>query len=247
MEKQFNFHTNLVKTLLILYVFLGQAFLLKAQQPKTMVFDTFHGQNSKNAQTFQGLLPAKTKATINLSQTSITDSVLSGTHALILFSPTKPFTATEKETIVKYLNQGGSMLLIFDEERRTKLEEVGVNDFVKPFGIEFTGDIPVRHNCGAIAEKSNICKTRRELPYSGGRSIAGGEVISRVYDEGNYIHCAYKTTGKGKIILMSDGMAGLLLGRKDGERFSGSNPSDSKYWGKDSEVFMEEIFAFLAK
>jgi hypothetical protein len=168
-------------------------------------------------------------------------------HALIIFSPTKPFTAPEKEAIVKYLNNGGSLLLIFDEERRMKLDEVGVNDFVTPFGMKFTGDAPVRHNCGAIAEKSAICKKRRELPYSGGRSIVGGEVISRVYDEGDYIHCAYKTNGKGKIILMSDGMAGLLLGRKDGVRFSGSNPSDSKYWGADSEVFMKEILAFLTK
>jgi hypothetical protein len=187
------------------------------------------------------------KATINLSETIINDSVLWGQHALVLFSPTKPFTGSEKEAIVKYLKQGGSLLLIFDEERRTKLKEVGVNDFVTPFGIEFTGDIPARHNCGAIAEKNQVCKNRRELPYSGGRSIVGGEVISRVYEDGNYIHCAYKTTGNGKIILMSDGMAGLLLGKKDGVRFSGSTPSDSRYWGADSEIFMKEILAFLVK
>jgi hypothetical protein len=132
-------------------------------------------------------------------------------------------------------------------KRRTKLTEVGVNDFLKTFGVEFTDDAPVRHNCGAIAEKNRICSDRRELPYSGGRSIIGGEVVSRVNDEGNYIHCAYKPNGKGKIILMSDGMAGLLMGSADGVRFSGTNPSDSKYWGKDSEVFMKEILIFLAE
>jgi len=44
---------------------------------------------------------------------------------------------------------------------------------------------------------------------------------------------------------MSDGMAGLLMGGADGVRFSGTVPSDSKYWGKDSRVFMMEILAFL--
>lgn len=245
MEKQFTINTKPLKAAMVLFLFMG--ITLNAQQLKTMVFDSFHGQNPQNAKTFQGLLQAKTKADIILSQTTINDSVLLDKHALILFSPTKPFTAPEKEAIVKYLNQGGSLLLIFDEERRMKLNEVGVNDFVKPFGIEFTGDAPVRHNCGAIAEKSKICEKRRELPYSGGRSIVGGEVISRVYDDGNYIHSAYKTNGKGKIILMSDGMAGLLLGRKDGERFSGTGPSDSKYWGGDSEIFIKEILTFLAE
>lgn len=245
MEKQFAINPKFLKVASVLLLFIG--ITSNAQQVKTMVFDSFHGQNPQNAKTFQGLLPAKTKANITLSQTTINDSVLMDKHALILFSPTKPFTATEKDVIVKYLNHGGSLLLIFDEERRMKLNEVGVNDLVKPFGIEFTDDAPVRHNCGAIAEKSTVCENRRELPYSGGRSIVGGEVISRVYDDGNYIHCAYKTNAKGKIILMSDGMAGLLLGRKDGERFSGTGPSDSKYWGGDSEIFMKEILTFLAK
>ena len=82
----------------------------------------------------------------------------------------------------------------------------------------------------------------------GGRSIRGGTVISRVYDAGEFIHSAFTILPKGgKIIVMSDGMAGLLLGRPDGERFSGTGPGDSKYWGKDSRLFMEEILSFLLK
>jgi hypothetical protein len=46
---------------------------------------------------------------------------------------------------------------------------------------------------------------------------------------------------------MSDGMAGLLMGMPNGERFSGTGPSDSKYWGKDSEIFMKEILKFLVQ
>ena len=218
------------------------------QDRKILVYDTFHGQNPKNGETFNSLLPDNSGAIIEISSQLISDTVLKSKDGLILFSPTKPFLDSEKQRILKYLQSGGSLLFIFDEERRTSLNGVGVNDIIVPFGIELSEDAPVRHNCGAIADSSDICSGKRELPYSGGRSIKGGNIISRVNDEGNYIHCAYlKLPAGGKIIVMSDGMAGLLMGRPDGERFSGTGPSDSKYWGKDSRVFMMEILAFLIK
>jgi hypothetical protein len=37
------------------------------------------------------------------------------------------------------------------------------------------------------------------------------------------------------------------MGRPDGERFHGTGPSDSKYWGKDSKIFMQEILKFLTE
>lgn len=238
-----------LKKVMILFVILYTATITNValcQGKKILVYDAFHGQNPENAKTFNSLLPNNSGSTIELSTKKISDTILQGKDGLILFSPTKPFLDNEKRMIVKYLQSGGSLLLIFDEERRMSLNGVGVNDIITPFGIELTEDAPVRHNCGAIADSSDICKGKRELPYSGGRSIKGGNIISRVNDEGNYIHCAYlKLSAGGKLIVMSDGMAGLLLGRPDGERFNGTGPSDSKYWGKDSRVFMMEILAFL--
>lgn len=219
-----------------------------AQQKTALVFDSFHGQNPRNAEVFNGLLPADANASVIINDTEINDAALKDKKALLIFSPTKAFSENEKQSIVKYLRDGGSMLLIFDEERRTPLETVGVNDLIQPFGLSLTENAPVRHNCGAVADKSAICSDKRELPYSGGRSIKGGTVISKVNDDGEFIHSAYVTLpSNGKLIVMSDGMAGLLMGGPDGVRFSGTGPSDSKYWGKDSKVFMQEIFAFLLK
>jgi hypothetical protein len=221
---------------------------VSAQEKNTLVFDSFHGQNSRNAEVFNGLLSTDANASISVSNTTINDASLEGKKALIVFSPTKAFSDDEKKSILRYLRAGGSMLLIFDEERRTPLEAVGVNDLIQPFGMSLTENAPVRHNCGATAEKSEVCSGKRELPYSGGRSIEGGTVISKVNDDGNFIHSAYAILpANGKLIVMSDGMAGLLMGGPDGVRFSGTGPSDSKYWGKDSKVFMEEIFAFLLR
>jgi hypothetical protein len=239
---------KLIFSLLIYLLLCISGPLMARSKIKSIVFDVAHGQNINNSNTFSSLLPEDSVAGIEVNKLEITPETLRDKDALIIFSPINPFSAGEKQVILSFLRGGGSMLLIFDEERRMKLQDIGVNDFVAPLGISFTGDTPVRHNCGAIAEKSSICKGKRELPYSGGRSIVGGQVISWVNDDGNYIHCAWKKLPKGgKVILMSDGMAGLLLGKPDGIRFSGTGPSDSKYWGKDSKEFMKEILAFLIK
>ncbi len=211
-----------------------------------ILYDVSHGQNAKNAPIFENLLTPELKASVTLQNTLIDQEGLKDKKALILFSPTEKFQPPEKSAIMAYLKSGGSLLLIMDEERRTPLNKTEVNDIIKQFDLQFTADAPVRHNCGAIAEKGKVCANKRELPYSGGRSIKGGTVISRVNDEGDYIHSAYVRTGSGgKIILMSDAMSGLLMGETDGVRFSGTGPSDSRYWGKDSEAFMREILAFL--
>src|SRR4030042_96319 len=185
------------------------------QANKTLVFDVSHGQTYSNtAEAYKSLLPKNITATIEISSKEITSATLKDKNGLILLMPTTPFKEAEKEAIVDYLRSGGSLLLVFDEERRMSLKGVAVNDIIAPFNIRLTDDVPTRHNCGAIAEKSEICTGKRELPYSGGRSIEGGTIIARVYDEGNYVHSAYiKLSSGGKMVVMSDGMAAILLGR----------------------------------
>ncbi|MFC2137848.1 hypothetical protein ACFLTE_06710, partial [Bacteroidota bacterium] len=218
------------------------------QENKILIFDTNHGQNADFAKIFNELLPNKSDASIITNGDNITVQTLKDKTALILFLPTKSFSDTEINAIKEYINSGGSLLLIFDQEFRMSLDGVGVNKIIVPFGIELTEDTPAPHNCGAIAEEGIICSGKRELPYSGGRSVKGGIIISKVNAAGNYIHSAFvKTPNGGKIIVMSDGMAGLLMGEEEGERLTGTNPSDTKYWGKDSRIFMEEILNFLMK
>jgi len=237
-----------ISALLLTVFFLTAVTLVSGQMAKTILFDTSHGQNARVGEVYNEIFFAGSDSRVEINTAAITGDVLGGKAGLILFSPNQPFHKNEKMAIVDYLKSGGSVLLIFDEERRVSLDGVGVNGFIEPFGIKLTEDIPARHNCGAIAESSEVCAGKRELPFSGGRSIVGGTVISKVNDEGDFIHSAYlKLPAGGKIIVMSDGMAGLLLGGPDGVRFSGTGPSDSKYWGKDSQVFMEEILAFLLK
>jgi len=114
-------------------------------------------------------------------------------------------------------------MVVAEETRRTPLEEYGINDIVKPFGLEYGEETPVRNNCGAIALRSAICKERLELPYSGGRIINGGTALSIVNDEGGYQHMAYvELKNGGKIMAAGDAMVLLLLGSAEGTRLSGA-------------------------
>jgi len=240
-----NKHSGPILLFLIFSFFLIKTF---GQENKIVLFDISHGQFVDFSDQYNELLPVNSQAVIKTNEDSIDAKLLKGTYALILFLPTKPFGESEVKAIKEYLNSRGSLLLIFDQEIRMSLEGIGVNNIIIPFGIELTDDTPAPHNCGAIAERGIVCSERRELPYSGGRSIIGGTVISKVNAEGDYIHSVFQELPNGgKIIVMSDGMAGLFMGEKDGKRLTGTNPSDTKYWGKDSKVFMKEILNFLIK
>ncbi|MFC4874420.1 hypothetical protein [Negadavirga shengliensis] len=226
-----------------------------AQDNMTVVFDSFHRKiDNPNAPSLYQFFneevfgPEDQKAlqtTLVDHLSEIEGKTLAGKKGLVIFSPNQSYKASEKKAIVDFIESGGSLLLIFDEERRTPLKETGINEVISPFGIKLTDDAPVRHNCGALVVNWDVCSQAWELPYSGGRSVQGGKVISRVYDRGDYVHSAFVETSRGgKIIVMADGMTGLLMGAEDGIRFSGTGPMDSKYWGKHSREFMGEILKF---
>jgi hypothetical protein len=230
---------NIILISVLLFISVTQTV---GQNKRTLLFDAYHGENARNAERLFTLIE-EPDIQCKVDTVEISDKTLQNLSGIIIFSPTKPFGDAEKATIINFLKNGGSMILIMDEEKRTPLN--GINDIIQPFGLELTETIPYLHNCGAIAEKSIVCKEKREIPYSGGRAVKGGLAISKVFMEGDYVHCAYKQISKGKIIVMSDGMAGLLMGQPDGVRLMGTVPADTKYWGKDSKIFMKEILEFF--
>jgi hypothetical protein len=63
------------------------------------------------------------------------------------------------------------------------------------------------------------------------------------------VFAAFATVGKGKVIVLGDAMTTLFLGTPEGVRLTGvpRDPTRTTYWGKDSGVFIEELFAWLIK
>ena len=56
-----------------------------------------------------------------------------------------------------------------------------------------------------------------------------------------------ETDGGGRIVVLAEAMAAILMGTAEGFRLSGINndPAMTTCWGGDSVVFMSEILAWL--
>lgn len=154
------------------------------------------------------------------------------------------------EAAHQFVAAGGSLLVVIDAAARTPMPLDVANSLVMPFGLSFTDDVPYVHNRGAIALSGPINRQAREIPYSGGRAVEGGVPFSLILSATDLAHASYvERPGGGRVIAMGEAMATLLMGTATGERLSGvpHDPSRTTYWGKDSRIFMREVFAWLLR
>jgi hypothetical protein len=214
-----------------------------------LVFDQAHGQQPPPSQLHT--LAQKLGLELQTSAEAITAKILDGARILCLRAPSKAFTTSEAQAIVTFVKDGGSLLLVLDEERRQSLEKTGVNNLISPFGMRLTPDTEYLHNKGAIAKAGEINKADREVPFSGGRAVEGGTAFAFQLDkEGKPAHpfAAYtRLDNGGRIVVLGEGMASLFLGDPNGVRLSGSLNEPTTYWGKDSAIFMEEVLTWLSR
>lgn len=213
-----------------------------------LVYDLGHGQTSV-IKPMEALAKSQGFEVHPISE-RLTSEALRGARAVYLRAPTKSYLEEEKKAVVDYVRAGGSLLVVFDEERRTELATTGVNDILKPLGFELTADSEYLHNAGAIAKQGSINSADRELPYSGGRAVKGGTAFAWQLDrEGKPAEpfASYAQIQSARVIVMSEAMASALLGTSEGKRLTGvpRDPQNTVFWGKDSAVFMEEVFAWL--
>lgn len=221
-----------------------------AADSQRLYLDRAHGEGA----VAPALIEIAGKSNLHIAEaaTPITAQSLEGTRLLYLRAPTEEFTSEERAAIILYVQNGGSLLLVLDEEQRQSLAKTQVNEILRPFGLSLTADTEYRHNCGAIAKAGEINKQDRELPYSGGRSVEGGTPFAWQLDaDGQPAQpfAAYKKVeGGGRIIVMGEGMASLFLGTTGDVRLTGvpRDPGRTTYWGKDSVVFMQEVVTWLA-
>jgi hypothetical protein len=240
-----------MKTLLACWLVIASSVVLpsaRAADKPVVVFDRAHGHPA----VFDRIKVALERfATFTESTQPLTTDALGDARLLYLRTPTTAFTADEKKAVVKFLRRGGSLLLIVDEQSRTDIASTGVNDLIAPFGLTITADTEYLHNCGGIARAGEIHAAERQIPYSGGRAVQGGTPFAyRLDAAGNPAEpfAAYQKLPRGgRIVVMGEAMASILLGPLAGERLSGV-PRDARnttYWGKDSDIFMDEVTAWL--
>jgi hypothetical protein len=219
--------------------------------PVRVMYDQAHGEESLPGP--MNALAEKLGLVITASTGTIDAEALEGSRILYLRAPSKAFAAAETDAIVAFVNSGGSLLLVLDEERRQSLEKTGVNNLIRPFGMRLTPDTEYVHNCGGIAVAGEVNKADRELPFSGGRAVDGGTAFAYQLDKDGkraQPFGAHKRLDNGaRIVVLGEGMAALFLGTPHGVRLTGVpyDPTRTVYWGKDSAIFMEELLTWLAR
>jgi len=224
---------------------------LQGPGPLRLSFDQTHGEAPPPAPMCG--IAERLNLEIISSTPPLTREARGGSRLLYLRAPSKPFSAEEKKAIVDFVSEGGSLLLVLDEESRQSLATTGVNDLIAPFGMKLTPDTEYLHNCGGIAKAGEINRVDRELPYSGGRAVEGGTPFAYQLERSGKPAQPFaawkKLEGGGRIVVMAEGMASLFLGTQEGQRLTGipRDPAGTPYWGKDSAAFMEEVLAWLVK
>jgi hypothetical protein len=229
-----------------------------ASRPRVL-FDLSHGQTYFSAEPGRETAVQKAYAVIadtlgidlGVTRQRLSPEVLAGYQALVIVVPLEPLDVSEEKAIVDYVNKGGSLLLVSDEERRAGLARSRVNEIARPFGITLTADTPPLHNRGALARAGRINAADREVPYSGGRAVEGGTPFSLILEADGrpsaLAHGAWtETPERGRVVVMGDAMALILLGQSEAVRLGGGlRPGDTLWWGKDSRIFMTEVLSWL--
>lgn len=222
-----------------------------SRSPVRICSDQAHGQGQLVPQ--YAAIATKLGGEVVASNVPITPDALKGCRVLLLRVPVKEITTAEGTAIADFVSNGGSLLLAFDEERRAPLATTRVNDVIAPFGLRLTGDTEYLHNNGAVVKKGAITAADRELPFSGGRAVEGGTPFGWQLNkdgQAGQVFAASATVGQiGKVVVLSDAMATLFLGTPDGVRLTGvpRDPTQTRYWGQDSAIFMEELLAWLTR
>ena len=220
-----------------------------AKTDAKIYFDRAHGEFDPPGE-MQGI-GSRLGYTLETGKNEITPESLKGSRLVYLRAPNGTFKEPEKTAIVQFVKDGGSLLLVLDEEQRQSLAKTGVNDIIAPFGMRLTGDTPQIDNVGAIAKAGEINHADREIPYDGGRAVIGGTPFAYQLDrQGNpgLPYAAYaKVSNGGRVVVMAEGMASLFLGTPGAVRLQvdKANPGNTKWWGKDSAAYMEEVLAWL--
>jgi hypothetical protein len=126
-------------------------------------------------------------------------------------TPKTAVSRGDAAAIIGFVKNGGSLLLVLDEEQRQSLAKTGVNDLIVPFGMKLSGDTPHIPNTGAIAKAGEINREDREIPYDRGREVFGGTPFAYQLDRKGHLAQPYGGSAKfdngARVVVLAEGMA----------------------------------------
>jgi len=161
------------------------------------------GELGKNA--------AAHNAQIAYQKTPITTEALSKSDLLFIHTPSTKYTAEECKAIRQYIENGGSLFIVIEEDYWATLAQVNANDIVSPFGITFSSSSSDK-TTGGHSMPGKITKKKYAIPYHGARKVEGGTPFA--FSNGSApspFGVFAEVKGGGKVIAMGEGMASLYM------------------------------------
>jgi len=244
------------KIIVLLISFAGFLFVEANAQDKVVLLDISHEDKSAYLNVspdiftdYRDVVENQLGAKFILNEDRTIDSnMLQEADVLILLSTLdgttikKTRSAGEINAIVSFVENGGSLIIFTDEDRRIDMDAFGANEIVRPFGMEFGDDLPGIRNAGAVSFIGEFIVGRYELPYSGAREIFGGIPLSVKDAPGGHVHGAYvQLENGGKVAAFGETMVGLFIG---GVSFEMPDGNTIVWKGKDNKQFMKELIAW---
>jgi hypothetical protein len=150
-------------------------------------------------------------AEIAFLKAPITKEALSKSDVLFIHVPSTKYSADECKAIQQYIEKGGSLFIVMEEDYWATLAQVNVNDIVTPFGITFATNSP-DPSSGGHSSPGKITKDKYLIPSHGARIIEGGTPFAyNDKSDANPIGVFKEVNGGGKVIAMGDGMVSLYM------------------------------------
>ena len=141
----------------------------------------------------------------------LTAGLLSRCDALFIHLPTKPYSASEIKALDAYVNRGGSLLVVMEEDYWSKLEDTNVNEILNRFGVTFGGLMPGQHS-GGYTKAGLVTPQALKIPYHGGRLVSGGTPFCFTKGTEEQAFGVFVDLRKGgRVIAMGDGMVSLYM------------------------------------
>jgi len=174
-------------------------------------------------------------AEINYLKTPITTEALSKSDLLFIHSPATKYTANECKAIRQYIEKGGSLFIVMEEDYWATLAQVNVNDIVTPLGITFSNDNPDK-STGGHSQPGKVTKNKYLIPSHGARLVEGGTPFAYSdKSDANPIGVFAEIKGGGKVIAMGEGMVSLYMTSWQGVT------------GYQCSGFMEDVIGWLVE
>lgn len=152
---------------------------------------------------------------------------------LFIHVPSLKYNESEIRAINQFLNNGGSLFLVMEEDYWTTLELSNVNDIIKPYDLKYEGEIK-DSTSGGHTKTKNISSQSLKIPFAGGRVVKGGTPFCFINNADETPFGIYKKLKNGgKIIVMGDGMVSLFMTSWDGVD------------GYQCKEFMHDVFKWL--